>query len=220
MRSPVQNILVRMDKTYEDEIIFPSGVKLYQDTHLNQEWKVSCSGTVVAAPDKLGYTYPDGGKRLEYKGLTKEVRDGDQVIFSYMVVYDCDLRDRDTPIYKNLFYHQGEYFWKVDYQFLLGFVRDEKLIAAQGYVFCELEPLAGKTRKSRLPVSTGNDSERKTQRKGPGALRRKGKRGGTYALSKRGRYRSLLRAVRSKIPSTQIKTLSYLTQDRVLGVEN
>jgi co-chaperonin GroES (HSP10) len=219
MRSPVQNIVVRMDKTYEDTIIFPSGVKLYQDTHLNQEWKVSCSGTVVAAPDKLGYTYPDGGKRLEYKGLTKEVRDGDQVIFSYMVVYDCDLRDRDTPIYKNLFYHQGQYFWKVDYQFLLGFVRDEKLIAAQGYVFCELEPLEERPEK----VGSLYMPEMTVKERPKGRARvlsvGKAKEGEPTLSLKEGdivryseRYAQKYRVLN--------KDIIILTQDRVLGVEN
>jgi co-chaperonin GroES (HSP10) len=136
-KAPTNNIIVRLDKTFQDTIITEGGVTLYTDVWHNPEWHTTVSGKVISIPGKIGYREVNGFEKFEYRGMSLQVKEGDEIIFSYMVINDCDLRDRNTPIHKNQFYHNGEYFWKVDYQFLLGFIRDGKLEAAQGYVFIE-----------------------------------------------------------------------------------
>lgn len=130
LKSPRNNILCKLDKAFEDTIVTQSGIKLYRDTHFKPEWNTTTTAEVVAAPHTLD-SIPD------FQGLTVEVKAGDEIIISYMVVGDMDLRDRDTPVHHNRFYFNGETYWKAAYYFYLGKVVGEKLIPAQGYIFCE-----------------------------------------------------------------------------------
>jgi co-chaperonin GroES (HSP10) len=132
LESPVDFLIVKLDKAFQDEIQTESGVKLYKDTHFQPEWNTTCIGKVISVPHKLS-------KRHDLRGLDIEPKAGDEIIFSYMVVYDMDLQDKDTPIHHNLFYHEGEYYWKVDYYHYLGRIIEGKIIPAQGYLFCEKE---------------------------------------------------------------------------------
>jgi co-chaperonin GroES (HSP10) len=130
LTSPVDKVLVQLEKTFQDEIILESGVKLFKYTALTPEWDATCVGKVVSVPRRLS-------KRTELKGMGIEIASGDEVILSYMVVFDCDLRDRNTPIHHNLFFHEGQYYWKVDYFHILGYFKDGEMIPAAGYVFLE-----------------------------------------------------------------------------------
>jgi co-chaperonin GroES (HSP10) len=65
---------------------------------------------------------------------------GDEVIFSYMVVEDKEVRENDTPIHRNQFRHDGKYYWKVDMMHVLGYIREEKFVPASGYVFLKDVP--------------------------------------------------------------------------------
>lgn len=134
--APANFLIVKMDKAFQDEIVFESGVKLFKPTDNEPEWHVSVTGTVISVPNRIQKKV-DGYEKPEYKGLKQDVKVGDTVIFSYMVCFDMDLKERDTPVHANLFYHNGEWFWKVDYQFVLGYIRDGVLSAATGYVFLE-----------------------------------------------------------------------------------
>lgn len=129
MQSPKDHLFVSLDKAFQDEIITESGVSLYKDTSLNPEWHVTCVGKVISVPHRIDTS------RRELKGRTMEAKVGDEVIFSYMCVFDLELRERDTPVHKNLFYHEGQWLWKLDYMYVLGFIRDGEIEAAQDYVF-------------------------------------------------------------------------------------
>lgn len=134
LKSPVDLIIVQLSKAFQDEITFESGVKLFKDVRFSPEWNTTVTGTVISVPNRLS-------KRHDLRGLSIEPKEGDEIIMSYMVVYDMDIRENDTPLHHNLFRHEGEYYWKVDYFHYLGRIVDGEIIPAQGYVFCEaLEP--------------------------------------------------------------------------------
>src|SRR5262245_16866606 len=65
MRTPLGYLLVKLISTYDDEIKFASGVKLYIDPSYNPNWHATSVGTVIA-------------------GKWKDM----QVVFSYKVVGD------------------------------------------------------------------------------------------------------------------------------------
>lgn len=130
-KAPVNNYIVQLDKAFQDEIVTPGGLKLYIDTRFSPEWNTTVTGKIVSVPGKIS------SDRLDLKGRTIEGEAGEEVIISYMVVFDGDHRENDTFLHNNLFYYNGEYYWKCDAFAVLGFIRDGKLIPAQGYVFVE-----------------------------------------------------------------------------------
>jgi co-chaperonin GroES (HSP10) len=129
-KAPVDNYIIQLDKAFQDEITTPGGLKLYIDTKFSPEWNTTAIGKIVSLPSRLS-------KRPELSGKVIEGAEGEEVIISYMVVFDMDQRENDTPIHNNLFYYNGEYYWKCDTFAVLGFIRDGELIPAQGYVFLE-----------------------------------------------------------------------------------
>jgi len=75
-----------MDNAFQETVTFDSGVKLYQDTWLDQQEKVTLAGTVTFVPinDDLG------------------LEKGDKVFFRYDVVADIDSRDGHNKHYYNM----------------------------------------------------------------------------------------------------------------------
>ena len=55
---PVNDILLHLDKKFQDEIITESGIKLYIDTRFNSEWHATVVGEVAALP-----TTPKGNNK-------------------------------------------------------------------------------------------------------------------------------------------------------------
>jgi hypothetical protein len=134
-KCPVNYLVVGLKNAYQDEIEFDSGVKLFVDTSYRPEWNTTCLGKVLSIPDKISKRYPSGEVRPEYKGMTIEAKENDDVIFSYMVIEDKEQRPGNTDVHRNQFYHDGKYYWKVDVQLILGYIREGKLVAAQGHIF-------------------------------------------------------------------------------------
>lgn len=100
-------------------MIFESGVRLFKDVSHHPEWHTSVTGTIIAKPKKSPY------------------RDSDTLLFSYDVVEDKEVRDFQTPLHKNQFYHEGGYYWRVDDLSVLGVIRDGELIPDPRYLFLE-----------------------------------------------------------------------------------
>lgn len=159
-KAPVDNYIIKLDKAFQDEITTPGGLKLYMDTHYSPEWNTTVTGTIVSLPNRLS-------KRPELRGKVIEGAEGEEVIISYMVVYDMEQRENDTPVHNNLFYYNGEYYWKCDTFAVLGFIRGEQLIPAQGYVFLEAveEP-----KEERIGLIWMPESTVKEQPKGKGKV--------------------------------------------------
>jgi co-chaperonin GroES (HSP10) len=147
-KAPVDNYIIQLDKAFQDEITTPSGIKLFIDTKFSPEWNTTVTGRIVSLPQKLS-------SRPELRGRVIEGAEGEEVIISYMVVFDGDHRENDTFIHNNLFFYNGEWYWKCDTFAVLGFIRDGKLIPAQGYVFLEAleEPKEEKIGLIWLPES-------------------------------------------------------------------
>ncbi len=134
-RCPVNCLIVEIDKAYEDEIVFPSGVKLFKDTQEAPEWNTTCTGCVVATPTYVRKYNDNGSEKPEYRGLLLDAKDGDVVIFDYTVIEDKELRERDTPLHNNRFFINGNWLWKVDYMHVLGYVRNGEPVPSSKYVF-------------------------------------------------------------------------------------
>jgi hypothetical protein len=66
-------------QTFQDEIITPSGIKLFYDGSFRKEWSAAVVGTIAKLPIN---THPKNKKILE------QLQEGDEICFSYQVVYD------------------------------------------------------------------------------------------------------------------------------------
>lgn len=137
--SPLNYIFVKM-KAYDDEIKTKSGVTLYKDTTYNPEWNATISAEALSIPLSVRQYRPEekgGLVSMETKGLTEFVKKGDIVLFRYMVVMQREQNDgyEDNHLNKHLI--DGEIYWKVDYNMVLGVIRDGKLIPANGYIFAK-----------------------------------------------------------------------------------
>lgn len=126
------NLLVRIDKKYEDEITAPGGMKFYFDPSFDPTWHATVTGTVLTVPMGLS-TSPD------VKGIIPEAVPGDEIIFSYLVVSEMD-DHYAYPVHANWMNFDGEECWKVNYGLVLGYIRNGEIVPASGYVFMEQFP--------------------------------------------------------------------------------
>lgn len=85
MPARLQEYRVEIGNSHQDTVTFDSGVKLYQDTWLEQQEKVTLAGTVTYVPPRNEF------------GAQK----GDKIIFRYDVVGDMDARDGYNRVYAN-----------------------------------------------------------------------------------------------------------------------
>jgi len=113
-KSPVNTILVQIEKKYEDEIITGSGIKLYKDTSYNPEWNVTATGKVVSVPARLADRVTEAGTFVAGDSPTLIVPDvqvGDELFFGYSVIEDKDyinspdafreVEDSQSTLYSN-----------------------------------------------------------------------------------------------------------------------
>ncbi len=132
-KTPRDYLLVRLEKAFEDQIATKSGVKLYRDTFLTPEWSTTVVGTVVSVPN----TITKSEMKPAMNGFIPQAEVGGEIIFTYMVVFEGDPRDGDSFYHKNQVLINGEFLWKVDYQYILGYFKDSEIIPASGYVFLQ-----------------------------------------------------------------------------------
>lgn len=92
---PGTKLFVTIDSKFKDVIKTPGGLILYQDTTFNPGWHTTVDGYISSLPAKLD------------KSL--ELFPGDNIAFSYLVVYDQDFRDdqydvfyEDATVYANV----------------------------------------------------------------------------------------------------------------------
>lgn len=127
---PTNHILVTIDKRYDDEIHFESGVKLYKDVTYKPEHHATIIGRVQSVPNRFT-DHPD------YKSLVPFVNEGDEIIFSYLVVSDIDDPDGEAPIHRNHVFIVGGEYWKVEYSLVLGKMIEGEPVAGNGFVFMQ-----------------------------------------------------------------------------------
>lgn len=92
-KSPVNTILVQIEKKYEDEIITGSGIKFYKDTSYNPEWNVTATGKVISVPARLSDRVTEAGTFVAGDSPTQIIPDvqvGDELFFGYNVIEDKD----------------------------------------------------------------------------------------------------------------------------------
>jgi co-chaperonin GroES (HSP10) len=80
------SLLVEIESRYKEEIQTESGIKFFVDTRFRPEWHVTITGRAVSAPEKLNLKPP-------FDGIKPVVKPGDEVAFSYLVLFDNTFSD-------------------------------------------------------------------------------------------------------------------------------
>lgn len=113
--SPVDRILVQVEQKYSDEIVTESGIKFYKDVSFNPAWNVTVTGKVVSVPAKLSQTEAaqDGSfvpDRFRSR-LHAEVKEGDELFFSYAVIEDKDVKKDSDAFTEQTAEHAANRVW-------------------------------------------------------------------------------------------------------------
>lgn len=82
MGYPLNAALVTIERAFQDEITTPSGFKLWMDGSYNKNFTATVTGKISALPIQA--------KNSQQKKLLRELSIGDEVAFSYQVVFDID----------------------------------------------------------------------------------------------------------------------------------
>jgi co-chaperonin GroES (HSP10) len=127
--SPKNYVYVQMN-AFSDELKTKSGVTLYKDTTYNPEWSATLSATALTIPQKVV------GNNFDSIGLKAFVKKDDTVLFRYMVVMQWT-QEQNANYHTNQHLIDGDMYWKVDYNMILGVIRKGKMIAAPGYIFAK-----------------------------------------------------------------------------------
>ncbi len=110
--------IIRMQVKNQDTIKFDSGIELFQDTWLNNEEKVSLTGTVLHIPPSEKYG----------------IRKGDQIYFRYDVVSDGGINHEGQRVHDNRILLDGELVWIVRVDRVIAVIRDGKPISVPDYI--------------------------------------------------------------------------------------
>jgi hypothetical protein len=80
---PLNQVLLKVDKALNDEIVTDSGVKLFLDPSYSKEWHSAVTATVAGLPIKPS---------LKDKKILDNINEGDEVAMSYQVVADLEFK--------------------------------------------------------------------------------------------------------------------------------
>lgn len=92
--APFNNIIVQIDEKFKEEIELEGGLKLFQDTSFRPEWHVTVTGKVISVPRKV-----DSDGWLSRGNIRQQVEVGDEIAFSYLVVFDLMNRDDSDEVF-------------------------------------------------------------------------------------------------------------------------
>jgi co-chaperonin GroES (HSP10) len=126
---PVDFIIVKLEKKFQDEIVTPGGLRLFLATEFQPGEHATITGTVISVPKAMS-------DHAEMKNIEPDVLPGDELVFSYLVVNSMD-QHFTYPVYEYEFEYKGESYWRVPYSLVLGYFRDGELYPASGYVFLD-----------------------------------------------------------------------------------
>ncbi len=108
MHTPINKLIVKLEKKLYDSRTFESGQTIYFDPSWHPEEYAMLKAQVVSVP-------PGVIDRPDYAGYSIAVRPGDEILIRYDVVFAYDDQpDRDTPRYKNLIFQYDEQEQKYD----------------------------------------------------------------------------------------------------------
>lgn len=108
MHTPINKLIVKLEKKLYDSRTFESGQTIHFDPSWHPEEHAMLKARVVSVP-------PGVIKRNDYKGYEICVKPGDEILIRYDVVFAYDDQpDRDTPLYKNLIFQYNEQLEKFE----------------------------------------------------------------------------------------------------------
>jgi|ERR1044072_2550361 co-chaperonin GroES (HSP10) len=137
MHTPINKLIVSLEKKLYDSRTFESGQTIYFDPSWQPEEYAMLKAKVVSVP-------PGVIKRQDYKGYSICVEPGDEILIRYDVVFAYnDQPDRDTPIYKNLIFNYNEQLekfeelWLCDILQVFAIIKDGQYHMINGFVMME-----------------------------------------------------------------------------------
>lgn len=129
-----QTVVVRVEKTYQDEIDLGNGNKLFLDTSYTPEQHVTICGEVVALPNRTWCKTTNG------TFVRNDLKVGDLVYFNYLTVDPTNLIEDEEDLYT------------VDLEMIFCFVRDGHITATANYAL--IKPKENATKQGSLYLST------------------------------------------------------------------
>lgn len=142
MVTPINKLIVTLEKKLYDSRTFESGKTIYFDPSWQPEEYAMLKARVVSIP-------PGVINRNDYKGYKICVEPGDEILIRYDVVFSyINQPDRDTPVYKNLIFRYNEEakqyqeLWLCDILQVFAIIKDAAYHMINGFVM--LDPIQEK----------------------------------------------------------------------------
>lgn len=123
------NIIVEIKGTMiEDVYNMIRRANLNPGSQININDYVNITGKVVAVPRSIS-------KRFDYKGFSAaELRVGDSLIFSYLVVSDILEKEGGDYVHKNSVVIRGKEYWLCDIRNAFAYIRNGEMTMLNNYV--------------------------------------------------------------------------------------
>lgn len=83
MQIPINQVLLKVDKALNDEIVTDGGLKLYLDPTFSKEWNAAVTATIFEIPAKVS---------KKDKRFLSQISIGDEVAMSFQVVADLEFK--------------------------------------------------------------------------------------------------------------------------------
>ena len=138
MHTPINKLIVKLEKKLYDTRTFESGQKIYFDPSWHPEEHAMLKATVITVP-------PGVIDRQDYKDYEICVKPGDEILIRYDVVFAYeDQPDRDTPIYKNIIFEYNEEtgryeeLWLCDILQVFAIIRQGQYCMINGHVMLDV----------------------------------------------------------------------------------
>lgn len=134
MHTPINKLIVRLEKKLYDSRTFESGQTIHFDPSWHPEEHAMLKATVISVP-------PGVINRPDYDGYAICVKECEEILIRYDVVFAYnDQPDRDSPVYKNLIFEYNEVtgryeeYWLCDILQVLAVVRGDVYEMVNGFV--------------------------------------------------------------------------------------
>lgn len=169
LQSPQDKILVTVKSKYTKDFgALTKRFAIEQGTSVHLEDLVSITGTVYSLPKEITKEKQQQGYGME------EIRVGDQLIFSFSVIYDFYQKTHEGEIiHRNRLNYKGKDYWLADITKIFAIIRGDEIIMINGFVmasrFAEnrlfTQPEYKTTRISKCSELLHIGSPRTTQKK-------------------------------------------------------
>lgn len=138
MHTPINKLIVKLEKKLYDSRTFESGHTIHFDPSWHPEEYAMLKATVVSVP-------PGVIDRPDYDGYSICVKPGDEILIRYDVVFAYkDQPDRDSPVYKNLIFQYNELLekfeelWLCDILQVFAIIRKGEFWMINGFVMLDI----------------------------------------------------------------------------------